>query len=111
MKSKATLKTISTTLNISISTVSRALKNHPDISDDTKKRVKELAELMEYEPNTYAINLRTNQSKLLGVIVPQISGFFYHSFVEAIEEEGKKQGYSLLILQSGDDPGAEMDNL
>ena len=111
MKSKATLKTISTTLNISISTVSRALKNHPDISDDTKKRVKELAELMEYEPNTYAINLRTNQSKLLGVIVPQISSFFYHSFVEAIEEEGKKQGYSLLILQSGDDPGAEMENL
>jgi LacI family transcriptional regulator len=111
MNGGTTLKYIAEKLSLSISTVSRALKDHPDISEETKKRVKELASLMEYEPNTYAINLRTNQSKVFGVIVPEISSYFYHSFIESIEEEGKKQGYSLLILQSGDDPVAEMENL
>ncbi|MFY8005454.1 MAG: LacI family DNA-binding transcriptional regulator, partial [Chitinophagaceae bacterium] len=68
MKAEATLKKISEMLNISISTVSRALKDHPDISDRTKKRVQELAVTLEYEPNTYAINLRMHHSKVFGVI-------------------------------------------
>ncbi|MFM2337996.1 MAG: hypothetical protein RL115_1189, partial [Bacteroidota bacterium] len=57
MGNPATLKKISTQLNLSISTVSRALKNHPDISESTKRKVKELATLMDYEPNAYAVNL------------------------------------------------------
>lgn len=111
MRSKATLKNISQRLNISISTVSRALKNHPDISEDTKKKVTELANLMEYEPNPHAINLRTNRSKLFGLIVPEISNFFYHSFIATVEEEARRSGYSLLILQSANDPATEEENL
>jgi LacI family transcriptional regulator len=111
MKSKATLKYISESLNISISTVSRALKDHPDISIATKERVKELASLIDYEPNTFAINLRNNSSRIFGVIVPAISNFFYHSFISAVEEESRKQGYSLLILQSGDDASTEINNI
>jgi LacI family transcriptional regulator len=111
MKQKATLKNLSKTLNISISTVSRALKNHPDISDETKKKVKELAALMDYEPNTYAINLRTNKSNILGVIVPEISNFFYHSFIAAIEEEARRLNYMLLILQSANNAETELENL
>lgn len=111
MKTKATLKNISETLHISISTVSRALKNHPDISDETKRKVMELASVIEYEPNTHAINLRTNKSKIFGLIVPVISNYFYHSFIASIEEEARRIGYSLIILQSGDDPQIEMENL
>lgn len=61
MDNKTTQKNISQMLNISISTVSRALKNHPDISDLTKKRVRKAAEMLDYEPNAFAINLHTNK--------------------------------------------------
>ncbi|MFY7965733.1 MAG: LacI family DNA-binding transcriptional regulator [Chitinophagaceae bacterium] len=111
MKPSATLKQISQTLGISISTVSRALKNHPDISVATKKKVAELSEILEYEPNTNAVNLRTNNSKLFGVIVPVISGLFYDSVIVAIEEEARLHGISLIILQSSDDPKIEAENL
>ena len=111
MSQPATLKKISAQLNLSISTVSRALKNHPDISANTKRKVNELAALMEYEPNTYAINLRTNKSNVFGLIVPAISNMFYDSFIAAAEEGARKNGYSLMILQSGDDPLQEAENL
>lgn len=111
MGQTATLKKISVQLNLSISTVSRALSNHPDISEKTKRKVKELAALMEYEPNSYAVNLRTNKSRVFGIIVPAISNMFYDSFIAAVEEESRKNGYSLLILQSGDDPLQEAANL
>lgn len=111
MKSKATLKKISANLNLSVSTVSRALKNHPDISDETKRKVKELATLLEYEPNTYAISLRTNSSKLFGLIVPAISNTFYDSFIAAAEEKARENNFSLMILQSGNDPLQEAENL
>ena len=111
MKSITTLKKISENLNISVSTVSRALKNHPDISEETKRRVKELASLLEYEPNTYAINLRTNSSKVFGLIVPAISNTFYDSFISAAEQKARESGFSLMILQSGDDPLLEAENL
>ena len=111
MSTGSTLKNIAKALNISISTVSRALKNHPDISEETKKKVTETARMLEYEPNAYAISLRTKKSHLIGVIVPFISNYFYHSFITAAEEEAKRNGYSLLILQSDDNPEIELENL
>ena len=111
MPNKATLKNIAEMLQISISTVSRALKNHPDIAEDTKRKVQELAEVMDYEPNAFAVYLSTQQSKVLGVIVPEISNFFYHSFVASLEKEARKKEFSLIILQSGNDPALEEANL
>lgn len=111
MAQTATLKKISVQLNLSISTISRALKNHPDISENTKRKVKELAALMEYEPNAYAVNLKTNKSKVFGIVVPAISNLFYDSFIAAVEEVARKNGYSLMVLQSGDDPTQEIENL
>ena len=105
----ATLKKISEMLGLSISTVSRALKNHPDISERTKQRVTELATALDYEPNTNAVQLRTSKNNLFGLIVPSISNFFYDSFVAAVEEECRKNNYSMIILQSGDDPTAEAE--
>ena len=106
-----TLKIISQTLNLSISTVSRALKDHPDISKKTKIRVIELANAMDYEPNVNAVNLRTNNNRLFGLIVPTISNFFYDSFISSVEEESRKHNYSLMILQSGDDANIELTNI
>jgi LacI family transcriptional regulator len=106
-----TLKKISEILGLSISTISRALKDHPDISDKTKLRVVELATTLDYEPNANAINLRTSNSKLFGLIVPSISNSFYNSFIASVEEDSRRNGYSLMILQSGDDPAIEITNL
>ncbi len=111
MQQNSTLKKLSETLNLSISTVSRALKNHPDISPQTRKRVKDLAETLEYEPNNYAIQLRTNTSNVLGVLVPFVANFFYDSFIAAVEEEARLREYSLLIMQSGESREAELANL
>lgn len=106
-----TLKKISGLLGISISTVSRALKNHPDIAEKTKTRVKELATTLDYEPNSNAINLRTRKSNLFGLIVPSVSNFFYDSFIASVEEESRRNNFALMILQSGDDATIEVENL
>ena len=111
MKNNTTLKKISHILDLSISTVSRALKDHPDISDRTKKKVVELANTLEYEPNAYAVNLRTNNSKVFTLMVPSVTYYFYDSFIASIEEECRKSGYSLMILQSGDDIETEFNNI
>jgi LacI family transcriptional regulator len=106
-----TLKKISQVLGISISTVSRALKNHPDISSATKQKVMELAQTLEYEPNAMAVNLRSKNNKVFGVMIPSVINNFYDSFISAVEEEARKTGYSLMILQSGDKSDAENENL
>ncbi len=106
-----TLKKISEVLGLSISTISRALKNHPDISEKTKKKVIELAKALDYEPNASAIQLRTKHSKIFGLMVPSISNFFYDSFISSVEEESRKEGFSLIILQSSDDIEIENENL
>jgi LacI family transcriptional regulator len=111
MKQFSTLKNLAQKLGLSVSTVSRALKDHPDISPATRLRVKELAELTEYEPNTFAVNLRTNKSKILGVIVPRFQNLFYEYFIAALDEEASRRGYSLLVLQSGESAETELKNL
>lgn len=111
MKTNPTLKKIAEQLHLSISTVSRALKDHPDIAELTKRKVNELAELVEYDPNPYAVNLRTHNSKEFAVIVPSLSNFFYQSFIAAIEEQARQSGYSVMIFRSSDDPIIELELL
>jgi len=111
MAQTSTLKQLAQILNMSISTVSRALKNHPDIAEKTKQKVRELAASLEYEPNAYAIQLRTNVSNVLGIMIPTITNFFYDTFIASVEEEARKAGYSLLIMQSGESSELELNNL
>jgi LacI family transcriptional regulator len=111
MNAIPTLKKISEHLNISISTVSRALKDHPDVSAETIRRVKELAEMLEYEPNAFAVNLRKRKSDTYAILVPEISGYFYHSFIQSVEEEARRKGFGVMILQSMDEPDIEVVNL
>ena len=111
MKAPVTLKQLAQHLQLSIATVSRALKDHPDIAPETKRKVQELAQMLEYEPNAHAISLKTNTSKEFAIIVPEIAGYFYNYFIAAIEEEARRIGYSVIILQSGHDPLLEIENV
>jgi LacI family transcriptional regulator len=101
--SQVTIKDIAKTLGISPSTVSRALKNHPDISAKTKKAVKELAGKLRYEPNAIALSLRSSTSKTIGVILPEIVHYFFSSVISGIEEVAYKSGYTVIICQSNED--------
>jgi LacI family transcriptional regulator len=73
--------------------------------------VRELATVMEYEPNPYAVQLRTQQSNVLGILVPTIDNFFYDSFVASLEQEARNNGYSVLIMQSKDLVDVEQNSL
>jgi len=70
------LKDIAKAIGVSISTVSRALKDHPDVKPETIKAVKQLAESLHYKPDTNALSLRNRKSKIIGFIIPEISYFF-----------------------------------
>jgi LacI family transcriptional regulator len=95
-----TLKEIAKELALSISTVSRALNNHPDISDDTKERVQQLAEKLNYAPNLFAKGFRTHKSHILGVIVPNITHYFTSTVLKGILEEAEIRGYRVIISES-----------
>ncbi|MDR1343276.1 MAG: LacI family transcriptional regulator [Prevotellaceae bacterium] len=103
MKSQhITIKDIANELGFSISTVSRALKNHPDINHDTKKRVQELAEHLHYTPNPIALSLKNRSSGIIGVIVPEVVHHFFATVICGIEEVAERNGYSLMLVQSSE---------
>ena len=97
-----TIKDIAKLLGISKSTVSRALKDHPDISSETKDAVKSLADSIHYRPCQVAISLRSRKSRVIGLIIPKIYSFFFPSVVNGIESVAHEHGYNLLILQSNE---------
>jgi LacI family transcriptional regulator len=97
-----TLKEIAAKLGISITTVSKALKNYPDVSEKTKKAVVELAQTLHYTPNSFAVNLRTRESKTIGLIVPEVMHHFFSNVVNAIINEAEKNEYLVIILQSNE---------
>ncbi len=97
-----TLKEIASKLGISITTVSKALKNYPDVSEKTKKAVIELAQKLHYTPNSFAVNLRTRESKTIGLIVPEVVHHFFSNVINAIIDEAEKNEYLVIILQSNE---------
>ena len=105
--SQATIKDIARELGISPSTVSRALKDHPDISLKTRKAVKELAEKLNYEPNAIALSLRSRSSRTIGIIIPEIVHYFFSSVISGIEEIAYESGYTVIICQSNEDYSKE----
>ncbi len=106
-----TIKDIARSLNVSISTVSRALKDHPDISQDTKDMVRSYAEKFNYRPNVLALSLRRQRSYSIGLIIPAIVHHFFSSVISGIEELAHKEGYNLIICQSNENQYREMINL
>ena len=108
---RITIKDLADLLQISTSTVSRALSNHPDISDAVKKRVKEAAETFNYIPNDFAINFRKKSTKVIGLIIPKMSMFFIPSIIEGISAKFNKEGYKFFILSSEESLEIEKKNL
>lgn len=99
---ETTLKEIAETLGISITTVSKALKNYPDVSEKTRKAVIALAEELNYTPNSFAVNLRTKESKTIGLIIPEVVHHFFSNVINGIIAEAEKNGYLVVILQSNE---------
>ena len=102
MSTQVTIKDIARALSISPSTVSRALKDHPDISKQTKKAVVELANQLNYQPNYIALSLRKSKTDTIGVIIPQIVHFFFSTIISGIEDVAYKCGYNVIISQSNE---------
>jgi len=99
---QATIKDIAKELGISVSTVSRALKDYPGISDETKRKVKEVAEKMNYRPNAIALSLRKSRSFTIGVIIPEVVHFFFSTVISGIEEVANSRGYNVILSQSNE---------
>src|SRR3982750_5042025 len=108
---QVTIKDIARELGISPSTVSRALKDHPDISAETKKAVNELADRLNYQPNIVALNLRQRKTNTIGVIIPEIVHFFFSTIISGIEDIAYKAGYNVIFTQSGESFAREATNL
>ncbi len=97
-----TLKKIADTLGMSTATVSKALKDYPDISEKTKARVKQLAEELNYKPNSFAQSLRNQESKVIGLIAPEIVHHFFANIIKGVIDEAAKEGYLVITLQTGE---------
>ncbi|MEG8947138.1 LacI family DNA-binding transcriptional regulator [Rosettibacter firmus] len=112
MKSKpVTLSDIAKILNVSTVTVSKALRNHPDISPETTKKIKKLAEELEYTPNLIARSLSARRSNTIGVIVPKIAHFFFSSIIENIYKIGLENNYEIILAVSQEDAELERKHI
>jgi len=99
---QVTIKDIARELGISPSTVSRALKDHPDISSETKKAVNALADKLNYQPNIVALSLRQKKTNTIGVIIPELVHFFFSTVISGIEDIANQAGYSVILTQSNE---------
>lgn len=107
--SEPTIHDIARELNISASTVSRALNDNPRISQKTKEKIKSVADSLGYRPNTMASNLRNKKSNTIGIVVPLINRHFFSSVISGVEDVAYKSGYNVVISQSNDNADKEIN--
>ena len=110
MKSSPTIKDIAAKLNLHHTTVSRALRDHPDVKEETKKLVREMAEKMHYQPNYLARSLKRRRTNSIGVLVPEIKHHFFSAVISGIEEVAYDAGYVILVAQSNEIFEREVQN-
>lgn len=108
-KRHISLKDLAEELGVSISTVSRALKNHPDISPELTSKIQQLARELNYTPNPLAMGLLRQQTKMIGVIVPDIVTYFYASIISGIEQVAYEHGYYIVIASSSESHKKEVE--
>lgn len=106
-----TIKNIASELNLSVSTVSRALNDHPDIHTKTKRLVKKVAGELGYNPNIIARSLKSSRSNQIGVLVPEIRHDFFANAISGIEEVAYQKGYTIVIAQSNELQEREIINV
>lgn len=110
---RTSLKDLAKELGVSIATVSRALRNSPEIGLDMQRRVKELAKTLNYRPNPFAQSLRKEAPKVIGVVVPNLVTHYYAAVLDGIEAEARKSGYSIISTnshESFEDEAQAIDN-
>jgi DNA-binding LacI/PurR family transcriptional regulator len=101
-RTQVTITDIARALNVSASTVSRALHDHPSISDETKKSVRQLASDLNYQPNLLALSLLNKKTYTIGIIVPEITSYFFATVINGVRDMVASLGYNLMISQSNE---------
>lgn len=110
IEKEVTICDLARKLNISIATVSRALKDDPVVNKKTRKKIADLAEEMGYRSNNFARNLRTQRTNTIGVIVPRLNSYFMATVIAGIENIANSEGYNLIISQSSESAQKEMNS-
>ena len=111
MKKRTTLKQLARELDVSISTVSKALKNSPEISQDTIDKVKAFAKLLNYRPNNIALSLKNRKTKTIGIIIPDIVHHFFTKVIKGVENYANAHGYNVIVGLSNESFSNEVINM
>ena len=106
-----TLKQLAKELKVSISTVSKALRDSPEISSETIEKVKFLANKYDYRPNKIALSLKSNRTLTIGVIIPDILNRFYSKVLNGIHDSADKHGYDVITINTKESLLKEIDSL
>ncbi|MGL2992558.1 LacI family DNA-binding transcriptional regulator [Flavobacterium sp. TSSA_36] len=111
MKKKVTLKQIAKELDVSISTVSKSLRNSLEIGEETRLKVQAFAKFYNYRPNNIALSLKNRRTKTIGIIIPEIVHHFFSTVINGIEQVANEKGYSVIICLSDDSFDKEVMNM
>lgn len=111
MKKKVTLKQIARELDVSISTVSKSLRNSLEIGEETRLKVQAFAKFYHYKPNNIALSLKNRKTKTIGIIIPEIVHHFFSTVINGIEQIANENGYSVIICLSDDSFDKEVLNM
>lgn len=111
MKRKVTLKQIAKELDVSISTVSKSLRNSPEIGEETRLKVQAFAKFYHYKPNNIALSLKNRKTKTIGIIIPEIVHHFFSTVINGVEQVANEHGYSVVICLSDDSFDKEVLNM
>jgi LacI family transcriptional regulator len=111
MKRKITLKQIAKELDVSISTVSKSLRNSSEIGEETRLKVQAFAKFYHYKPNNIALSLKNRKTKTIGIIIPEIVHHFFSTVINGIEQIANENGYSVVICLSDDSFDKEVLNM
>ena len=108
---RLTLKKIARELDVSISTVSKALRDNPEISEDTRQKVQAFAKLYNYKPNNIALSLKNRKTHTIGVIIPEIVHHFFTTVISGIEKVANERGYNVIVGSSNESFTKEVINM
>lgn len=111
MRKKVTLKQIAKELDVSISTVSKSLKDSHEISEDTRQKVQAFAKLYNYKPNNIALSLKNKKTKTIGIIIPEIVHHFFATVISGIEQVANENGYNVIVCLSDESFDKEVINM
>ena len=111
MKKKITLKQIARELDVSVSTVSKALSGSKEISEDTTQKIQAFAKLYNYKPNNIALSLKNRKTKTIGILIPEIVHHFFSTVIRGIERVANRRGYNVIVGLSNESFAKEIINM